>query len=86
MPHHKSCKKRLITARKARERNRHNKATMRGALKVYRTLPEGSADQQSQLTGMYSQLDVLARKGVIPTQRASRIKSRLAALAARSKS
>lgn len=83
MPHHKSCKKRLITARKARERNRHNKATMRGSLKTYRNLAEGSAEQQAQLTDMYSQLDVLARKGIIPTKRASRLKSRLAAMAAR---
>jgi ribosomal protein S20 len=30
---------------------------------------------------MYSRLDVLARKGIIPAKRASRLKSRLAAQA-----
>jgi small subunit ribosomal protein S20 len=84
LPHHKSCKKRLLTSQKRRERNRHNKATMRGALKAFRNLPDGSAERQAQLTSMYSRMDVLARKGVIPRKRASRMKSRLAALAARS--
>lgn len=83
LPHHKSCKKRLITSQKRRERNRHNRATMRGALKVFRSLPAGSEERQAQLTSMYSHMDVLARKGIIPRKRASRLKSRLAAFAAR---
>lgn len=83
MPHHKSCKKRLLTSRKRRERNRQNKAAMRGALKTYRNLPAGAAERQEQLTDMYSRVDVMARKGIIPRKRASRIKSRLASLVAR---
>ncbi|MEZ4388713.1 MAG: 30S ribosomal protein S20 [Candidatus Krumholzibacteriia bacterium] len=83
MPHHKSCKKRLITSGKRRERNRDNKGAMRTALKKYRALEPGSEARQGQLTEMYSHLDVMARKGIIPAKRASRIKSRLAAFAAR---
>ena len=83
MPHHKSCKKRLITSRKRRESNRDNKATVRSALKVFRSLPDGSDERKEKLTGMYSDIDVLARKGVIPAKRASRLKSRLATLTAR---
>ncbi|MDD5718095.1 MAG: 30S ribosomal protein S20 [Candidatus Krumholzibacteria bacterium] len=56
---------------------------MRGALKTYRNLPAGAAERQEQLTDMYSRVDVMARKGIIPRKRASRIKSRLASLAAR---
>jgi len=81
LPHHKSCKKRLITSRKRRERNRDNKAAMRSALKAHRSLPAGSEERKAQLTAMYSEVDVMARKGIIPRQRASRLKSRLAARA-----
>ncbi|MBD3221138.1 30S ribosomal protein S20 [bacterium] len=83
LPHNKSCKKRLITSAKRRERNRVNKATMRSALKKYRSLPEGAPERQEQLNEMYSRMDTLARKGIIPRKRADRLKSRLAAHAAR---
>ena len=83
MPHAKSCKKRLITSAKRRERNRVNKATMRSALKSYRSLEDGSDERKEQLTDMYRRMDVLARKGIIPRKRADRMKSRLAALAAK---
>jgi small subunit ribosomal protein S20 len=79
LPHHKSCKKRLVTSRKRRERNRENKAAMRSALKKFRTAESGSAEQSEGLTRMYSMMDMLARKGIIPKQRANRLKSRLAA-------
>lgn len=83
MPHHKSCKKRLITSRKRRERNRDNKAAMRSTLKEYRSTASGSEERKDGLTAMYSTMDVLARKGVIPRRRAARMKSRLAAMAAK---
>ena len=83
MPYHKSCKKRLITSRKRRERNRQNKATMRSALKTYRSLPEDSEERRTRLAEMYSHMDTLVRKGIIPRNRADRLKSRLAAFAAR---
>ena len=84
MPHNKSCKKRLITSRKRRERNRDNKAAMRSALKQFRNTAAGSDERQAGLTEMYSTMDMLARKGIIPRKRASRLKSRLAAFAAAS--
>jgi small subunit ribosomal protein S20 len=86
MPHHKSCKKRLLTSIKRNERNRQNKAAMRTALKQFRAKAAAgaSSEEKSQdLPALYSLLDVQVRKGVIPKQRASRLKSRLAALAAR---
>ncbi len=83
MPHHKSCKKRLVTSRIRRERNRDNKAAMRSELKLFRTAADGSEERKDGLVAMYSTVDVLARKGVIPRKRAARMKSRLAALAAK---
>ena len=83
MPHHKSCKKRLITSAKRRDRNRVCKATQRSALKTYRSLADGSDERKEQLTDMYSRVDVLVRKGIMPRKRASRLKSRMAALAAK---
>ena len=83
MPHNKSCKKRLITSRKRRERNRENKVAMRSVLKQYRNTAPGSEERKEGLTEMYRTMDMLARKGIIPRKRASRMKSRLAALAAK---
>lgn len=85
MPDHKSCKKRLITSAKRRERNRANKAMMRTTLKDFRNLAAtaDTAAKTAALPGLYSLLDTQARKGVIPRKRASRLKSRLAALAAK---
>ena len=83
MPDHKSCKKRLVTSAKRRERNRTNKAMMRGTLKEFRTLATSAdvATKTAELPGLYSLLDTQVRKGIIPRNRASRLKSRLAALA-----
>jgi len=86
MPQHKSCKKRLITSKKRNERNRQNRATARSALKSFRVKAAGGADAEAklqELPELYRILDVQARKGVIPKKRASRLKSRLAALAAK---
>ncbi len=80
MPHHKSCKKRLKTSLERRERNRQNRANMRTEVKSFRTGSNGE-ERQAQLPLMYSLLDVQVRKGVMPKKRASRLKSRLAALA-----
>ncbi len=81
MPHHKSAKKRVITNEKRRLRNRTNKAQLRGSVKAFRTLASGDKSQATaQLPAITSTIDVQARKGVIPKRRASRLKSRLAAL------
>lgn len=81
MPHHKSAEKRLKTAEKARRRNLVVKSAMRKRLKLQRNA-EG-AEARELLSGTHSELDRTARKGVIPKQRASRLKSRTAKAAAK---
>jgi small subunit ribosomal protein S20 len=81
LPHHKSAKKRVITNEKCRLRNRENRAQMRSSLKSFRTLAASDKTQAAaQLPSIASVVDVQARKGIIPKRRASRLKSRLAAL------
>ena len=83
MPHNKSCKKRLVTSKLRNERNRQNRANLRTALKNYRAnIGEmGDEDKTAALNRMYSLIDVNARKGIMPKQRAARLKARLAAAA-----
>ena len=85
MPHNKSCKKRLITSKRRNERNRQNRAMMRAKIKTYRTDIEqaGAEDKATSLTAMYSLIDTQARKGLMPKRRAARLKSRMAAAAAK---
>ena len=85
MPHHKSCKKRLITSRRRNERNRQNRAMMRSAVKNYRANIDSTTaeDKPAAVSEMYSLIDTQARKGLMPKKRAARIKSRLAAAAAK---
>lgn len=85
MPNNKSCKKRLITNAKRNERNRENRAMMRSKIKVYRnTIEAASAEEKmAALTEMYSLIDTQARKGLMPKNRASRLKSRMASAAAK---
>ncbi len=85
MPNNKSCKKRLITNAKRNERNRQNRAMMRSKVKVYRdTIEAKSADEKATtLNEMYRLIDTQARKGLMPKTRASRLKSRMAAAAAK---
>lgn len=85
MPHHKSAKKRVLTNEKSRLRNRENRAEMRSTVKSFRALAEtGEKDQvAAKLPAMHSLIDVQARKGIIPKRRASRLKSRLAALSSK---
>ena len=83
MPHAKSCKKRLITNAKRNERNSANRAEFRSAVKKFRaTIGEASAeDKVESVKSMYSMIDVHARKGLMPRNRAARLKSRLASAA-----
>lgn len=85
MPHHKSAKKRVLTNEKSRLRNRQNRAEMRSTVKDFRALAEtGEKDQvAAKLPAIHSLIDVQARKGIIPKRRASRLKSRLAALSSK---
>ncbi len=84
MPHHKSCKKRMITSARRRESNRRNRSAMRTAIKKFRALCATEEKSPEALGRIYGVLDRQARKGVIPKKRASRLKSRMAALYAKS--
>ncbi len=85
MPHNKSCKKRLITNKKRNERNRQNRTMMRAKIKTYRSEIEKASteDKATALTSMYSLIDTQASKGLMPKTRAARLKSRMAAAAAK---
>jgi len=76
VPHHKSCKKRLLTSRKSRLYNRGYKAQMRKALRDFRNITD-AAEAGEKLPGMVSMLDRMSGKGVIKSQTAGRLKSRL---------
>ncbi len=85
MPHAKSCKKRLLTSKKRNERNSQNRAMMRAKIRNYRNTIESvpAEEKAASLTAMYSLIDTQARKGLMPKQRAARLKSRMAAAAAK---
>ncbi|MBK7703892.1 MAG: 30S ribosomal protein S20 [bacterium] len=83
MPHHKSCKKRMKTSARQRLVNRQNRSEMRTELKNFRAAAPTAEKTPEALSAIYSMLDVQARKGVIPKQRASRLKARMAALYAK---
>lgn len=83
MPHHKSCKKRLIQAAAARIRNIANKSVLRRTLKDTRT--KLAASEAVDLKSLYSQIDKAHGKKVLHKNRAARLKSRLAKAAARTK-
>jgi small subunit ribosomal protein S20 len=83
MPQHKSNEKRLRTAKK---QNAYNRAIKRG-LQTYTKkfyAAEGETTEASFREAV-SELDLAARKGVIPKARANRKKSRLAKALARKK-
>jgi len=75
MPQHKSCKKRLKTDAKRRDRNRAARSTLRGALRKFREM--SAEDRSAAYNGMQSTLDKAASKGLISKNRASRLKARL---------
>jgi small subunit ribosomal protein S20 len=82
LPHHKSCKKRLRISNDERVRNNSLKTVLRKTIKEFRNkIAEGESVDLSQV---YSSIDLVCSKGVIPRKRASRIKSRLAKAAAKS--
>ncbi len=76
MPQHKSCKKRLKTDARRRDRNRAARSALRGSLRKYNELSVD--DRSGAYRGLVSTLDRAASKGIISRNRASRLKSRLA--------
>jgi len=80
LPHHKSAKKRMKTSEERRLRNRDNRAEMRSSVKKFRGLTAAGEGNSEDLRGIYSMLDMQARKGIIPRARAARLKARLSTL------
>lgn len=77
MPQHKSAFKRMKTSRLARQRNRRVKTIIRGALKTF-----NSEKKPDNLKAVTKILDKAASKRVIHKNKAARLKSRLAKMAA----
>ena len=83
MPHAKSCKKRLITNAKRNVRNSENRSELRTVMKRFRAnvAQASEEDKAADVKKLYSLIDTHARKGLMPRQRAARLKSRVAAAA-----
>lgn len=80
MAHHKDAIKRIRTSQAARGRNRAYKSRMRGEVKDLRTIiAKGDlAAAEAALRTTVSELQTLARKGVIHRRNADRKVGRLA--------
>jgi small subunit ribosomal protein S20 len=82
MPNTTSAKKRLRQSLIRRDRNRAAKSQLRGALRKTReAVQAGKLEEAQQLVRTTGRmLDQIAAKGIIHTNKASRLKSRLAHL------
>ncbi len=80
MPQHKSCKKRMKTSAKARSRNRAVRTILRKNVREYREADEHKPEELKDLSRL---IDKSATKGVIHKNKAARLKSRMAKLAAK---
>jgi len=76
-----TAQKRMIQNSKSREANRIFKAQVRTAIRCFREslVGEDSIAHRKRLNTVYSLLDKCVKKGVFKLNKASRIKSRLAA-------
>jgi small subunit ribosomal protein S20 len=81
MPNTKSAKKRLRQSLERRARNRAVKSSLKTQIKKVNSAVEGgdAAATDSELRAAAKKLDQAAAKGVIHRNKASRLKSRLAA-------
>jgi small subunit ribosomal protein S20 len=80
MANHASAEKRNRQRVKRTDRNRAVKSALRTAVKKARAaMQSGLEGATALLITAQSALDVAAKKGVIPSKRASRVKGRLAA-------
>lgn len=77
MPEHKSCKKRLRSDAKKREKNRYVKRTIGTMTKKLKNA-ENKEEMEKLLPDAYSVLDKAVKKGVIHKNNAARRKARLA--------
>ena len=77
MPHHKSNKKRLITAEKSRVRNRHIRSTIISVLKKMES-SSSKEDIQATIPSYFNLLDKAARRnqGGFTSNKVARFKSK----------
>ena len=84
MPKIRSAKKRMRQSAKARDRNRHQRASLRTAIKRARSVEAGE-DSTVALRAAESLIDRAARKRLIHPNAAARQKSRLAKASTKAK-
>jgi small subunit ribosomal protein S20 len=77
MANHKATKKDVRQATKRRERNRYYGKTTRNAIRELRKSTDAAAKEE-QLPLVASQIDKLAKRGVIHKNKAANLKSKLA--------
>ncbi len=80
MPHHKSCKKRIITAKKSNIRNRQMKSRIKTVTKNILNAKDKESTTLA-LQNAYSVLDKAAKTGVIHKNKAANQKSLLSSVA-----
>ena len=76
MANHKATKKDVRQAAKRRERNRYQGKTTRNAVRDLRALTSATEAKEAYIE-VVSQIDKLAKKGVIHKNKASNLKSSL---------
>ena len=82
MAHSKQAKKRVRQAEAKRLHNRGIKGDLRTAIKKARTAIDSGADDVNALIGVVeSKLDKAAKRNIVPTARANRLKGRIKAAA-----
>ncbi len=81
MPHHKSCKKRILTSEKSKIYNRQIKSRIKTASKKL-TSAKDTEEAQGALQSVYAVLDRAVKSGVIHKNKAANQKSRMSKIAA----
>lgn len=76
MANHSATKKDVRQATKRRERNRYHGKTTRNAIREFNTL-EDKAQVTKELPNIISQIDKLAKRGIIHKNKAANLKSKL---------
>jgi small subunit ribosomal protein S20 len=77
MANHKATKKDVRQANKRRDRNRYYGKTTRNAIRDLRVI-KVQKEASEKLPGIASQIDKLAKKGIIHKNKAANLKSKLA--------
>jgi small subunit ribosomal protein S20 len=77
MANHSATKKDIKQATKRRERNRYYGKTTRNAIREFNTI-EDKGQVSKELPNIISQIDKLAKRGIIHKNKAANLKSKLA--------